>query len=132
MQVVPLEQLKLSNMACVRLAPLALFLLATSLLFRMKKIEAGGNCLDSFCNLSADCGLGCTCVFGACIGDGLASVAKMVEEHPNLCQSHDECVKKGSGNFCARYLNPRVDYGLCFDSDSQGLKEFLAMPTIAE
>ncbi|RDX99948.1 hypothetical protein CR513_16922, partial [Mucuna pruriens] len=46
-----------------------------------------------------------------------ASVAKMIEEHPNLCQSNDECMKKGSGNFCARYPNSNIDYGWCLDSD---------------
>jgi len=60
---------------------------------------------------------------------GLSSVAKMRDEHPNLCQSHEECRKKGSGNFCARNPNNYMDYGWCFNSDSEALnKGFLAMP----
>ncbi|KAL2326392.1 hypothetical protein Fmac_025450 [Flemingia macrophylla] len=76
----------------------------------------------------------CRCIpVGLFIGyctypSGLSSVAKMIDEHPNLCQSHDECMKKGSGNFCARYPNNYIDYGWCFDSDSEALKGFLAMP----
>ncbi|XP_017432430.1 albumin-1 isoform X2 [Vigna angularis] len=86
-------------MAYARLAPLALYLLATSIL--------SGLCINS---------------------NGLSSVAKMIDEHPNLCKSDDECMKKGSGNFCARYPNTDIDYGWCFDSDSEALKGFLAMP----
>ncbi|KAL9298324.1 hypothetical protein ACSQ67_024220 [Phaseolus vulgaris] len=59
---------------------------------------------------------------------GLSSVAKMIDEHPNLCQSDEECMKKGSGNFCARYPNHYMDYGWCFNSGSEELKGFLAMP----
>ena len=59
---------------------------------------------------------------------GLSSLAKTIDEHPNLCQSHDECMKKGSGNFCARYPSDYMDYGWCFNSDSEALKGFLAMP----
>ncbi|KAK7405720.1 hypothetical protein VNO78_07328 [Psophocarpus tetragonolobus] len=80
----------------------------------------------------------CHCIpwglfIGKCIYPigGLASVAKMIDEHPNLCQSHDECMKKGSGNFCARYPNHYMDYGWCFNSHSQELKNFLKMPAVA-
>nr|XP_007133732.1 hypothetical protein PHAVU_011G204500g [Phaseolus vulgaris]ESW05726.1 hypothetical protein PHAVU_011G204500g [Phaseolus vulgaris] len=87
-------------MGYVRVAPLALFLLATSRLF-----------------------------VGSCIHPtGLSAAAKMIDEHPNLCQFHEECMKKGSGNFCARYPNHYMDYGWCFNSDSDALKGFLAMP----
>ncbi|KAK7358102.1 hypothetical protein VNO77_00023 [Canavalia gladiata] len=47
---------------------------------------------------------------------------------PKLCQSHDDCMKKGSGNFCAHYPNHYIDYGCCFDSDSETPKGFLKMP----
>jgi len=76
----------------------------------------------------------CRCIpialfVGFCIyPTGLSSVSKMIDEHPNLCQSHGECIKKGSGNFCARYPNHYVDYGWCFNSGSEELKGFLAMP----
>ncbi|ESW05730.1 hypothetical protein PHAVU_011G204900 [Phaseolus vulgaris] len=68
-------------MGFVRLAPLALFFLATSIMFSM-----------------------------------------------NLCESDEECMKKGSGNFSARYPNDYMDYGWCFNSASDELKGFLAMP----
>ncbi|BAT89289.1 hypothetical protein LR48_Vigan08g002800 [Vigna angularis] len=121
-------------MAYVRLAPLALFLLATSTMFPMKKIEAvecSGAC--SPFEMPPCRSTDCRCVPVALVGGfciyptGLSSVAKMIDEHPNLCQSDDECMKKGSGNFCARYPNHYVDYGWCFDSDSEALKGFLAM-----
>ncbi|XP_014501907.1 albumin-1-like [Vigna radiata var. radiata] len=123
-------------MAYVRLAPLALFLLATSTMFPMKKIEAvdcSGVC-STFERLPCR-SLDCRCIpialdFGLCFNrTGLSSVAKMIDEHPNLCQSDDECMKKGSGNFCARYPNNYIDYGWCFHSDSEALKAFFAMPT---
>ncbi|CAJ1834557.1 unnamed protein product [Sphenostylis stenocarpa] len=75
----------------------------------------------------------CTCIpafifsaFGAC-GDGVESFEKTIDEHPNLCLSHHDCVKKGSGNFCALYPSQHVHYGWCFHSDSQALKSFLAL-----
>ncbi|GAU30826.1 hypothetical protein TSUD_267460 [Trifolium subterraneum] len=48
----------------------------------------------------------------------------MVEQHPNLCQSHDDCTQKRSGSFCARYPNPDIEYGWCFDSDSHAQASF--------
>nr|AGV54160.1 albumin-1C [Phaseolus vulgaris]AGV54295.1 albumin-1C [Phaseolus vulgaris] len=122
-------------MGYVRVAPLALFLLATSMMFSMKKIEAvvcSGVCSPFE---MPPCGSSdCRCVpyglfIGSCIHPtGLSAAAKMIDEHPNLCQSHEECMKKGSGNFCARYPNHYMDYGWCFNSDSDALKGFLAMP----
>ena len=76
----------------------------------------------------------CRCVpfaqlTGHCVNPfGLSAAAKMIDEHPNLCQCHNECINKGSGNFCARYPNHYVDYGWCFNSGSDALKGFLAMP----
>ncbi|QCD85881.1 albumin-1-like isoform X2 [Vigna unguiculata] len=122
-------------MACVSLVSLALFLLATS----WKESEAGA-CARTSCSQSADCGSGCICLvgppipypfprdIGVCIG-GVASVANMIEEHPNLCRSDDECIKKGTGNFCVRYSDRYADYGWCFHSLSESLKGFLKMPT---
>nr|ADR30070.1 albumin-1D [Phaseolus vulgaris] len=123
-------------MGYVRVAPLALFLLATSIMFPMKKTEAvvcSGLCSPFEvppCGSARDCrcipvGLVvCFCTNPS----GLSSVAKTIDEHPNICQTHEECTKKGSGNFCARYPNHYMDYGWCFNSGSEELKGFLAMP----
>jgi len=47
----------------------------------------------------------CRCIPIALIGGfciyPISSIMKMVEQHPNLCQSHVDCTKKGSGRFCA-------------------------------
>ncbi|RDX87524.1 hypothetical protein CR513_30995, partial [Mucuna pruriens] len=101
-------------MAYVRLAPLAVFLLATSCIYTLPNVFDEE---DRSSNL-----------FRYPSGLGDASVTKMIDAHPNLCQSNDECMKKGNGNFCARYPNPYVDYGWCFNSDSQELKDFFKMP----
>ena len=104
-------------------------------MFSMKKIEAvdcSGLCSPFEMQ---PCGSrDCRCVPLGLLFDGVcidlsSSVAKMIDEHPNLCQSDEECMKKGSGNFCARYPNHYVDYGWCFKSGSDELKVFLAMPT---
>jgi hypothetical protein len=47
------------------------------------------------------------------------TITKMVEEHPNLCQSHVECLEKKSGSFCARYPNTNIPYGWCFDTNTE-------------
>jgi viroplasmin and RNaseH domain-containing protein len=49
---------------------------------------------------------------------------KMIEEHPNLCKTHAECIKKGSGNFCARYPNADIEYGWCFPSVDEAERYF--------
>ncbi|KAK7358094.1 hypothetical protein VNO77_00015 [Canavalia gladiata] len=124
------------TMAYVKACSFGLFLLATYLMFPMKKIEAT-DCSGACSPFEMPpCGSSdCRCIpVGLFVGfctypSGLASVANMIEKHPNLCQSHDECIKKGSGNFCARYPNHYIDYGWCFDSDSEALKGFLKMPT---
>lgn len=70
---------------------------------------------------------------------------KTVDEDPNLCQTHAECTKKGSGNFCGRYPNPNIKYGRCFASNTEAeefsnkfsyyssrfIKDFLNMPVVA-
>ncbi|RDX98345.1 hypothetical protein CR513_18735, partial [Mucuna pruriens] len=77
----------------------------------------------------------CRCIpwglfIGQCVSRReFASIAKNIEENPNLCQYNDECMKKGSGNFCARYPNPQIEYGWCINSDAEALKGFLKMPT---
>ncbi|CAJ1978358.1 unnamed protein product, partial [Sphenostylis stenocarpa] len=99
-------------MALLRLAPFALLFLA-SMVFSMKNIEAG--CLG-WCNPNKpnSCGSSCKCYFaplpmgGVC---GKKSLKKTIEEHPNICVSDNDCVKKGSGDFCAPYPYENVDYG---------------------
>ncbi|KAK7358878.1 hypothetical protein VNO77_00818 [Canavalia gladiata] len=104
-------------------------------MFSVKKIEA---CSGACSPLEMPpCGSGeCRCVpaglvVGFCTNPtSLASAAKMIEAHLHLCQSNDECLKKGSGNFCARFPNPYVEYGWCINSDASELvKDFLKMPT---
>ncbi|CAJ1978357.1 unnamed protein product [Sphenostylis stenocarpa] len=117
-------------MAFVRLAPLALPFLV-SFLLTMKSTEAvfcyGG------CSLTEKNSCGsteCTCIaFGpvatTCVNQ--REVASLAKTFPNLCLSHDDCLMKGSGNFCARSPHQYVDYGWCFDSNSNSpaLKTFL-------
>ncbi|KEH34704.1 putative albumin I chain a [Medicago truncatula] len=101
-------------MSNVKLASFAVLLLAAFLMFPMKKVEAKecrGDC-GTFLGL---CASGCKCVthdyvygcyVGTCENPNLVSgnFQRKVEE-PKLCWSHDECTKKGSGNYCARFLN---------------------------
>ncbi|CAJ1978352.1 unnamed protein product [Sphenostylis stenocarpa] len=117
-------------MAYIKLPPLALFLLATSLMF-LKNIEAeGAFCASTFCTLSPDCGIGCRCYYGGCYNNReLDSAAKTMEENSDLCESHEECKKKGSGDFCARSPNPLIHHGWCFHSHSEALKQFFAITT---
>ncbi|ESW05720.1 hypothetical protein PHAVU_011G203900 [Phaseolus vulgaris] len=121
-------------MASVRLAPLVLFVLATSIMFSVKNIEAA-DCSGA-CSVfekppcrSRDCFCIPMGIFvGVCISPfGLSAAAKMIDEHPNLCKSDEECMKKGSGNFCAPYPNHYMNYGWCFNFGSDELKGFLAM-----
>ncbi|KAK2379376.1 hypothetical protein P8452_35857 [Trifolium repens] len=116
-------------MAYAKLAPLAIFFLATFLLmFPVKKVEAA-------CPISCllykpkSCGDGCKCVpasltYGVCVKASFEHVANMVKEQPNLCQSHADCTKNGSGSFCARFPNPDIEYGWCFDSSSDAQASF--------
>ncbi|XP_058740775.1 albumin-1-like [Vicia villosa] len=113
-------------MAYANLAPLAVFMLATFLMFSMKNVEAvdcSGVCspFETTPCRSTDC----RCVpwglfAGQCIyPTGSELIVKMVEEHPYLCQSHSDCVKKGNGNFCANYPNSEIQYGWCFSSNTE-------------
>jgi len=63
-------------------------------------------------------------VAGYCSHASSPTVVKIVEEHPNLCQSHADCMKKGSGSFCASYPNPDIKYGWCFASNFEAQKVF--------
>ncbi|XP_058734613.1 albumin-1-like [Vicia villosa] len=115
-------------MAYAKLSLLPLFLLATLLLmFSMKKVEAY-TCVGWPCSREEpSCGGGCHCLFakvgpGSCARD--KHVAKMVKEHPDLCESHADCTRKASGSFCAYYPNSSLKYGWCFDSNSEAEASF--------
>ncbi|RHN45507.1 putative albumin I chain a [Medicago truncatula] len=99
----------------------------------MKKVEAcsGGLCSvfdKNFprCEENPDC----QCIpwgilYGNCIYlPTKESIVKVVEEHPNLCQSHVECTKKGSGSFCARYPDSKNHIGWCFTSNAEAERYF--------
>ncbi|KEH33346.1 putative albumin I [Medicago truncatula] len=122
-------------MTYVKLITLALFLVTTLLMFQTKNVEAEFcSSVGSFCSPfnTNPCGyLGnCRCVpyylyGGTCENPfGFEHNMKMIEEHPNLCQTHAECIKKGSGNFCARYANADVEYGWCFASVAEAERYF--------
>ena len=97
-------------------------------MFSTKKIEAG-ECPYKLCTPRVPCVPSCVCFLGTCISRSrVSAAAKMIDEHPNLCKSDEECMKKGSGNFCAPYPNHYMDYGWCVNTDSEELKSFLAMP----
>ncbi|XP_039687328.1 albumin-1 isoform X1 [Medicago truncatula] len=117
-------------MAYVKLAPFAVFLLAAFLMFPMKKIE-GESCESRGCifYINDSCPSGCVCDpidpvtwAGVCVS--YSSIKKKVEEHPNYCETHTECTKKGSGNFCARFANSDIKYGWCFASISEAENAF--------
>jgi hypothetical protein len=76
-----------------------------------------------------DAGDGCRCFVtdaltlpGFCAT--LISIEKKVEELPNLCWSHAECIRKGSGNYCAHLPNSDIKYGFCFASISNAEDAF--------
>ncbi|CAK8574738.1 unnamed protein product [Lathyrus sativus] len=125
-------------MAYVKISLLPLFLVATLvLMFPTKKMNAEAffkepdKCL-AFCEKDTPCGNGCQCVYsvpilprvpGICNTESF--VTKMVEQHPNLCKSHADCTRKGSGNFCALYQSSDPNkYGVCFDSSSDARVSF--------
>nr|P86842.3 RecName: Full=Cyclotide cter-B; Flags: Precursor [Clitoria ternatea]AEK26412.1 cyclotide precursor cter B [Clitoria ternatea] len=113
-------------------AHVVLFLVATSVIFTVKKTEAGVPCAESCvwipCTVTAL--LGCSCKDKVCyLNHVIAFEAKTMDEHHLLCQSHEDCYKKGSGNFCAPFFNHDVKYGWCFRAEFEGylLKDFLKM-----
>ncbi|RAL53967.1 unnamed protein product [Cuscuta campestris] len=108
-----------------QLAPLALFLLASSLVLRMGAAECNGKDVCSpFEMPPCGDGNGCRCIpwglfVGQCIHPtsfALPAVAEKIGAHPNLCTTDGECLEKGSGNHCARFPNPGVSHGWCIDS----------------
>lgn len=101
-------------------------------MFSMNKVEAvscSGYC--SVFDTPQKCDpIECVCVpvplplGGLCLSRSSGSVMELVKEHPNLCQSHVDCTKKGSGSFCARFPNADIEYGWCLVSNI-GVGEFM-------
>ncbi|CAI8600701.1 unnamed protein product [Vicia faba] len=116
--------------------------------FLMKKVEAGDflmekvdavdflmemkgteSCEDLYCTLfGKKCDVRCDrckCVYSGstyspriyCVKN--SDVRKIVEQTPNLCETHVDCIKKESGSFCAFIPNSNIEHGMCFDSNSQ-------------
>ena len=119
-------------MASVKLASTVVFL-ATILMFPMTKIEA---CENFWCTIfnGYHCSSGCGCIAAA----GLAgfcrpqlTITKAVEEHPNLCQSHHDCIKKGTGSLCAYYPNSELQHGWCFTSNVEAEQYFEVLSNLA-
>ncbi|KEH22072.1 putative albumin I chain a [Medicago truncatula] len=123
-------------MTYVKHAPLALavFLLATLIMFPVKKVEAH-HCSIGPCSTPwATCGSEyCICIpmgsSNICQPSSYKDVVKITGKNHNFCQSHVECKEKGRGSFCARYPSSKVDYGRCVASISEE-EDFLRMSVI--
>nr|P86841.2 RecName: Full=Cyclotide cter-A; Flags: Precursor [Clitoria ternatea]AEK26411.1 cyclotide precursor cter A [Clitoria ternatea] len=120
-------------MASLRIAPFALFLfLAASVMFAVEKTEAGvipcgESCVFIPCISTV---IGCSCKNKVCYRNHIiAAEAKTMDEHILLCQSHEDCIAKGTGNFCAPFPDQDIKYGWCFRAESEGfmLKDHLKM-----
>nr|C0HKG0.1 RecName: Full=Cliotide T9; Flags: Precursor [Clitoria ternatea] len=117
-------------MAYVRLACLAvIFFFAASVMFTVEAgIPCGESCVFIPCLTTV---VGCSCKNKVCYNNHvIAAEANSIDDHHLLCQSHDDCIKKGTGNFCAPFLDHACQYGWCFRAESEGylLKDFLKMP----
>jgi len=105
-------------------------------MFPTKDVEAQS--CDGICSIfDQSCGGGrCICrldqfrfiPIGGCAVRTSTDVMEMGEEHPYLCESHDECNKKGIGSFCARSPNSEYKNGWCFASFSDA-QEFFKFTT---
>jgi hypothetical protein len=116
------------------------FQVSFAAMFSMKKVEG---CAQTWCYLwdgwkgcnfegshSCSC-LAYTIVAGNCLGHSLFK--KAVSEHYNLCESDDDCIKKGSGSICAYYPNSTVlQHGWCFTSnvEAESYFEVLSNPAL--
>nr|G1CWH1.1 RecName: Full=Cliotide T2; Flags: Precursor [Clitoria ternatea]AEK26403.1 cyclotide precursor cliotide T2 [Clitoria ternatea] len=119
-------------MAYVRLTSLAvLFFLAASVMLNVKKTEGGEflkcgeSCVQGECYTP-----GCSCDWPICKKNHIiATNAKTVNQHRLLCESHEDCFKKGTGNYCAFFPDSDVHFGWCFYAESDGylLKDFFKM-----
>ncbi|PNX59123.1 albumin [Trifolium pratense] len=72
------------------------------------------------------CGSGCSClawgIFGGNCIDGIFKEA--VKEVNNVCESDEDCIKKGSGSICAYYPNSELQHGWCFTSNVEAERYF--------
>lgn len=123
--------LEFSMHACVWMYMFKLnFLSPFAAVFPTRKVEAAECSIRCNMLIEPQCGsTSCQCIpvspiLGDCVPKSSGAVMKRVEEHPNLCQSHVDCMKKGSGSFCARYPNPDIEYGWCFSSNLEALNFF--------
>ncbi|KAK2364271.1 hypothetical protein QL285_089175 [Trifolium repens] len=109
-------------------------------MFSMKKVEG---CAKTWCyawdawrGCNYDSSGYCSClaysiIVGNCIGP--SDFKKAVSEHYNLCESDDDCIRKGSGSICAYYPNSTVlQHGWCFTSnvEAQSYFEILSNPEL--
>nr|WGM83067.1 CterM T20K precursor [synthetic construct] len=114
-------------MAYVRLTSLAvLFFLAASVMKTEGGLPVcGETCVGGTCNTP-----GCKCSWPVCTRNHIiAANAKTVNEHRLLCTSHEDCFKKGTGNYCASFPDSNIHFGWCFHAESEGylLKDFMNM-----
>ncbi|GAU16005.1 hypothetical protein TSUD_338760 [Trifolium subterraneum] len=101
----------------------------------MKKVEG---CAKTWCDVSnvyTGCGDDCGCLpWGILVGNCMHNwlIKKAVKEHYNLCESNDDCIKKGSGSICAYYPNSQLQHGWCFTSkvEAEHYFEVLSNPAI--
>ncbi|GAU16004.1 hypothetical protein TSUD_338750 [Trifolium subterraneum] len=101
----------------------------------MKKVEG---CDKTWCgvrNTYSSCGEGCTCLAWGILGGNCAPevlIKNAVREHYNLCESNDDCIKKGSGSICAYYPNSQLQHGWCFTSkiEAEHYFEVLSNPAV--
>nr|QMV80721.1 cyclotide precursor [Clitoria ternatea] len=118
-------------MAYVRLTSLAVvFFIATSVMFTLKKTEGGLPICGETCFKTKCYTKGCSCSYPVCKRNHIIALeAKTVDEHRLLCESHEDCFKKGTGNYCASFPNSDIHFGWCFYAESEGylLKDFLKM-----
>nr|QMV80758.1 cyclotide precursor [Clitoria ternatea] len=117
-------------MAYTRLASLVVFFFFAASVEKMEAniFPCGESCVYIPCITSI---VGCSCQNKVCYNNHvIAATSKSMDEHHLLCQSHDDCITKGSGNFCAPFLEHDVSYGWCFHAESEGylLKDFSKKP----
>nr|AML32988.1 cliotide T29 [Clitoria ternatea] len=117
-------------MAYLRLAPLAVIFFF-AVMFAVKKTEGGDplKCGES-CFAGKCYTPGCTCEYPICMNNHIIALdAKTMDQHRLLCESHEDCLMKRTGNYCAPFPDSDIHFGWCFHAESEGylLKDFLKM-----
>lgn len=119
-------------LSCVNVA---VFVFRFSVMFPMKKAEALPECDKKECNRWKEhCSKECLCIelfmgIGYCYP--IPTAMKKLKEHPNLCQSHMDCINKGSGSFCSYYPNSEIQHGLCFTSKVEAERRYFEFEVLA-